>query len=76
MKSAAEQFPDGQAERLALDIPERHVDAAHGVQPDAAAAAVDVAAVHLVPDLLGLERIFADHELASPAAVVWENGPR
>ena len=50
-------------ERLALDVPERHVDAAHGVQADAAPAAVDVGAVHLVPDLFGLERIFADHDL-------------
>ena len=29
----------------------------------AAAAAVDVGAVHLVPELFGFERIFADHHL-------------
>ena len=33
------------------------------MQPGAAPAAIDVGAIHLVPELFGLERIFADHDL-------------
>src|SRR5207247_7023479 len=62
MKPSAKKLPDWQSESLALDVPEGHVDAAHGVESDAAASAIDIAAVHLVPDLLGFERIFTDDE--------------
>src|SRR6266404_4554049 len=62
MKPAAQQFPYGHFQGLALDIPERHIDAAHGVEPHAAAAAIDIGAVHFVPDLFGFEWIFADDD--------------
>ena len=55
------------AERLALDVPQRHVDAAHRVDADAAPAAVDVAAVHLVPQIYSVSKGSSpDHELAQP----------
>src|SRR5207244_4383785 len=58
----AQQFPDGHFQRLTLNVPERHVDAAHGVHSHAAAAAIDVGAIHFVPDLFCFERIFADDD--------------
>ena len=65
-EAAAEQLPDRHAERLALDVPEGQVDAAHRVDADPAPAAVDVGPVHLVPEILGLERVFADHDVRQP----------
>ena len=38
-------------------------DAAHRVQAHAAPAAIDVRAVHLVPEVLGHERVLADHDV-------------
>ena len=37
------------------------------MEPDPAAAPVEIAEIHLVPDLGRLERIFPDDELAQPA---------
>ena len=62
VEAPAEEFPDGQSERLALDVPERHVDAAHGVDADAPSSGVDVGAVHLVPKVFGLEGVFAQDD--------------
>ena len=42
-RRAAEQFVDRDAERLALDVPQRHVDAAEGAGEDRAAAIEGVA---------------------------------
>ncbi len=61
-----EQLPDRQAERLPLDVPEGQVDAAHRVHADPAPAAIDIGPVHLVPEILGLERVFADHHVRQP----------
>ena len=57
-KPAPQQLPDRQAERLSLDVPEGQVDAAHGVDADSAPATVDVGPVHLVPEILGAQRVF------------------
>ena len=64
MNLATQQFIDRTAQRLALDVPQRDVDAADGVYARAAAATIDVGAVHLVPQPLRLERIFADDDLS------------
>ena len=68
LETAAEEFPDGQAERLALDVPEREVNAAHRVQADAASARVDGAVIHQVPEPLGLERVLADEQMLQASA--------
>src|SRR5439155_18997124 len=54
VEAAAQQLPDRQSERFAFDVPQRHVDAADGVQACAAASAIDVCAVPLVPAPLSL----------------------
>src|SRR5206468_2647243 len=36
VETAAQQLPDGQPERFAFDVPERHVDAADSMKPRAA----------------------------------------
>ena len=64
MESAAEQLPNRLAESLTLDVPQRDVDPAHGVDADPAASGIDVFAVHLVPEVFGLKRVFADEQLA------------
>src|SRR5262249_33353094 len=60
----ADQLTDGLAQRLALDVPERDVDAADGVYGDAPAAGVEDAAVHLAPQLLHTGWILADEGLS------------
>ena len=54
--------------RLALDVPERDVDAADRVERDPAAAEVDQAAVHLVPEPLDVERVLADEQVAEASS--------
>ena len=68
LEAAAEEFPNGQAEGLALDVPEREVNAAHRVQADAAPAGVDGAVIHLVPEPLGLEGVLADEQMLQTGA--------
>ena len=60
----AEQLVDRLAERLALDVPERDVEAADRVDRDPAPAEVDEAAVHLLPEPLDVERVLADQDVA------------
>src|SRR4051794_34993317 len=60
----AEQLAHRLALRLALDVPERDVDAADRVQRDPAAADVDQAAVHLLPEPLDVRRILTDEQVA------------
>src|SRR5437773_5642819 len=67
VEAAPQQFPDRQLQRFAFDVPQRQVDTAHGVQTHAATAAINVGAVHFVPNLFGLEWIFADHYLPQTA---------
>ena len=60
---AAEQRGDGQIERLALDVPERHFDGGQCAAADHAGHAV---AHHgdkeLLPELFDLERVLADEQ--------------
>ena len=53
----------GLAGGLALDVPERDVDPADRVQSDPAPTDVDQAAVHLLPEALGFERVLADEQV-------------
>ena len=64
---AAKQLVDRLTEGLPLDVPERDIDAADGVQRDAATADVDQPAVHLLPEPLDVHRIFSDEQF--PQAV-------
>ena len=64
MADGAEQLADRLAGRLALDVPERDVDAADRVDGDPAAADVVDAAVHLVPEPFDVVRVLAEQELA------------
>ena len=57
---AAEQLPDRQAERLALDVPQRHVDRGERMRGIAGLAARHQHPVELVPDALVRKRIVAD----------------
>ena len=50
---------DGRPKRLALDVPERLVDAGNGAHMDGAAA-IEPAAIQDVPVILDQERIFPD----------------
>ena len=56
---AAEKLPAGDAERLALDVPKRHVNRRKRAHEDGAAAPVGVAVV-LVLDPRGVERVLAN----------------
>src|SRR5262249_13314819 len=60
---AAEEGPDRRSQDLALDVPERHVDAAHRAGADDAGHAVaHDGAEHLLPEPLDVARILADEE--------------
>ena len=63
---AAEKFVDRDAERLALDVPQRLLDPADGGEHDRTAAlSPERVVIHLGPDFLDTERIAADeHALA------------
>ena len=59
----ADQLAHRLAERLALDVPERDVEAADRVNGDPTTSDEDDAAVHLVPEPLDVERVLADQQL-------------
>jgi hypothetical protein len=62
---ATEQVPDGRLERLALDVPERHVDAAQRPGADDPGHAVaHHRAEHLLPEPLDMGRVLADEKRA------------
>ena len=56
---AAQQLVHGQAERLALDVPQRHVERAQRVDL-LAARRIEPGDVHLLPDGLDPERVLSD----------------
>ncbi len=56
---AAEHLVHGHAERFALDVPEREVERAHGVDL-LVARRIEPGHVHLLPDGFDAERILAD----------------
>jgi hypothetical protein len=56
---AAEQLVDRHAERLALDVPERLVDAGDRTHQDRAAS-VEIAAVHRLPEVVDARRVLPD----------------
>ena len=61
---AAEQLVQRRAQRLAADVPQRHVDAAHGRgRARAHAVAAELPHVDLVPDAHHVVGIHAEHEL-------------
>ena len=66
---AAQQAVDGQARDLALDVPQRHVDAGDGVVEHGAVAPVGGAVEHL-PGVLDVVHVAADHR----GAEVFVNG--
>ena len=60
----AEELVAGNAESLALDVPERNVDRGHASRNDRAAALPpEGLLLHLVPDEFGLHRVEADDDL-------------
>src|SRR5262249_46226866 len=59
---AAEKLPDGDAERFALDVPERHVYRALGVQL-LAAGRVEIASIIDLPQMIDAQWILADDHL-------------
>src|SRR6185436_4349981 len=63
----AEQVVDGLALRLALDVPQRYVDARQRMEGDPTAADVDQPAVHLPPEALDVARILADQQVVERA---------
>ena len=65
---AAEQPVDGHAQRLALDVPEGHVDRPHGTDQGPAPAGHLRAGVEPLPDRLGLHRIGAQEHLLQAQA--------
>ena len=63
---AAEQLVAGKSCRLAHDVPEGVVNAAHGVDDRGGAAVVIGIGVHFVPDFFHVEGILSDHQLPQP----------
>ena len=64
---AAKEPPDRLAQRLALDVPQRHVDRGERMRRVAGLAARHQRPVELVPDALVRERIVADDRGAGDA---------
>ena len=64
----AEQLPRGFAGSFAADIPQGHVDGADGVDDGAASAVHATADVELLPEALGVERVFADEHFPEAKA--------
>ena len=58
---AAQQIVDRHAQRLALDIPQRHVDGGNGRGLNALSRK-ESAPVELLPDVLGVERALSDQQ--------------
>ena len=57
--ASAEQVVDRRVERLALDVPQRHVDRGDGGHGDGTAAPVR-SAIEVLPDVFGLEGVAVD----------------
>ena len=75
MLLAAEQAVDRLAERLALQVPQSHIDRGHRGDADRRAAEVHRAAIHLLPEPFVVERVLADQKSPQPAGdVVAERG--
>ena len=72
--AAAEQSMDRLAKVLSFQVPQRHIDRGHGGDGDRRAAEVERAAVHLLPQPLGFQRVFAQEHLAQPAGDVVAEG--
>src|SRR5262249_36739564 len=64
--SAAEQVRDRLALELAPDVPERDVDARHGMDDAAAPPDIARAVVHALPERLDVGRILADDAFLEP----------
>ena len=56
---ATEQLADRHAERLALDVPQRLIDAGNGTHEDRPAA-IEAAAIHDRPEVFDVARVLAD----------------
>jgi hypothetical protein len=67
---AAEERVDGLVEEFAFEVPQSHVHRAHGGDGDGGAAEVLGAAIHLLPEALVFEGIFADENFAEAAGDV------
>jgi hypothetical protein len=67
VKGAAQQLVDRQPQRLAHDVPQRHVDAADRLLRRTAAAKEDRALVHALPENGDVEGVLAEDALAQPA---------
>ena len=61
---SAEHLVDGNTQRLALDIPQSHLDAANGRHLNRAASHILEVMKERLPMLLDLERILADKQFA------------
>ena len=60
---AAQQIPHGLPQRLALDVPQCHLDAGHSAAADDAGHAVaHDGHLHFAPQFLDMEGVFADHK--------------
>ncbi len=70
MLLAPQQAMDRLAEVLAFDIPQGQIDGGHGRDGDRAAAAIHGAAIHLLPQPLGLQRVLADQQRSQPGGHV------
>ena len=71
---AAQQLPDRLVERLAENVPDGDVDAAHRLDRRAVVAVEVAVQVHVVPDLLVVERVAAYHHVLEPLARAVRNG--
>jgi len=66
-KPAAEQLIDGALDRFANDVPQRDLDATHGLDDGPLSAVKDRAFVHAMDEPIDLERVLAEHALGEPA---------
>ena len=74
-RGAAKQLPSGFVGGFASDVPQGHVDGTDGVDDGAASAVHAAADVELLPEMLGVERVFADeHFLKAKAHGVGAGG--
>ncbi len=65
---AAEQLPSGFTGGFASDVPQGHVDGSNGIDDRAASAVHAAADVELLPQMLGVERVFADEHFLKAKA--------
>ena len=59
LRRATEQLPARHAKCLAFDVPQRHIERAHGTDSESPAARHQAARVEFVPKRFGLHGIFA-----------------